>query len=464
MASSNSFGNREERHADVAVIGAGLAGLTAARNLMQAGVDVLVLEARDRVGGRTYTRPASDGTLLDLGGQWIGPTQQRIAKLANEMGVTTFPTFVDGQNLEYRNGTLSSYSGVIPMHDPLVSMDVVETMLELNIMANEVPLDAPWQAEKALAWDSQTLETWLDTNVSSEGARIWVTLAIQSIFAAEPRDISLLHALFYIHSGGSLNELVSVTRGAQEKRFHKGAQEVSNKVAETLGKRLILNTPVQSITHDEQGVRVESDTLTVIARRVVVAIPPTLAGRLRYRPALPGYRDQLTQRMPMGSIHKVQCVYDTPFWRADGLSGQVASDTGPVRVTYDNSPDDGSSGVLMGFIDANDSRVWGRKSVEERRIATLESFVRYFGEKARNPREYVEQSWADEEYSRGCYVAYMPPGVWTAYGEALRTPIGNIHWAGTETATVWNGYMDGAVQSGERVATEVIAALKTGKV
>ena len=166
----------------------------------------------------------------------------------------------------------------------------------------------------------------------------------------------------------------------------------------------------------------------------------------------------------MGSIHKVQCVYDTPFWRTDGLSGQVASDTGPVRVTYDNSPDDGSSGVLMGFIDANDSRVWGRKSIEERQIATIESFVRYFGDKARNPREYVEQSWADEEYSRGCYVAYMPPGVWTAYGEALRTPIGNIHWAGTETATVWNGYMDGAVQSGERVAIEVIDALKTAKV
>ena len=463
MASANSF-NKGERHADVVVVGGGLAGLTAARNLRTSGVDVLVLEARDRVGGRTYTRPASDGTLLDLGGQWIGPTQHRIAALANEMGVTTFPTFVDGQNLEYSNGTLTSYSGVIPMHDPLVSMDVVETMLELNIMASQVPLDAPWQAEKALAWDSQTLATWLDVNVSSEGARVWITLAIQSIFAAEPRDISLLHALFYIHSGGSLNELVSVTRGAQENRFHKGAQEVSNRVAETLGERLILNTPVHSIAHNEQGVRVESDTLTVTARRVIVALPPTLAGRIRYRPALPGFRDQLTQRMPMGSIHKVQCVYDTPFWRADGLSGQVASDTGPVRVTYDNSPDDGSSGVLMGFIDANDSRVWGRKSIEERRVATIESFVRYFGEKARNLREYVEQSWADEEYSRGCYVAYMPPGVWTAYGEALRTPIGTIHWAGTETATVWNGYMDGAVQSGERVATEVIDALKTAKV
>ncbi len=463
MALANSF-NKGELHADVVVIGGGLAGLTAARNLVQAGVDVLVLEARDRVGGRTYTRPASDGTLLDLGGQWIGPTQHRIAALATALGVTTFPTFVDGQNLEYSNGTLTSYSGVIPMHDPLVSMDVVETMLELNLMANEVPLDAPWQAENALAWDSQTLATWLDANVSSEGARVWITLAIQSIFAAEPRDISLLHTLFYIHSGGSLNELVSVTRGAQENRFHKGAQEVSNKVAETLGERLVLNTPVHSVAHDEHSVRVESDTLTVIARRVIVAISPTLAGRIRYRPALPGYRDQLTQRMPMGSIHKVQCVYDTPFWRADGLSGQVASDTGPVRVTYDNSPENGFSGVLMGFIDANDSRVWGRKSIEERRLVTIESFVRYFGEKARNPREYVEQSWADEEYSRGCYVAYMPPGVWTAYGEALRTPIGNIHWAGTETATVWNGYMDGAVQSGERVATEVSDALKIAKV
>lgn len=449
-----------ERHTEVVVVGAGLAGLMTARTLATAGVDVLLVEARNRVGGRTCTQPASDGTLIDMGGQWIGPSQHRIAALAQELGVTTFPTYVDGSNIEYYHGQRTTYSGAIPMHDPLVSMDVVETMLELNLMANTVPLDAPWQAENALAWDSQTMASWIETHVASEEARFLVTLAIESVFAAEPRDISLLHVLFYIHSAGSLNELVSVIRGAQETRFHAGAQAVSNRLADILGNRLLLNTPVYSITQDEQGVRVEGEGIAIHAQRVVVAIPPTLASRIRYRPLLPGYRDQLTQRMPMGSIIKVHCIYATPFWRADGLSGQVTSDTGPVVITFDNSPEHGSPGVLMGFIDAQQARLWGRRSYDERRAAVIECFVRYFGEQARTPREYIEQDWSTEEFSRGCYVAYMPTGVWTAYGEALRAPIGRIHWAGTETATVWNGYMDGAVQSGERAAHEVLAALQ----
>jgi monoamine oxidase len=457
LSSTHSTGN-SERQADVVIVGAGLAGLTAAQTLVAAGVDVIVLEARDRVGGRTYTRPASDGTLLDLGGQWIGPTQDRIAALAEAVGATTFPSYVDGQNIEYSNGRVILYDGLIPTHDPLITMETIEAMLSLNLMAQEVPLEAPWLAPEAETWDSQTLATWIEANVAVH-AHTWLILAIRSIFAVEPRDISLLHALFYIHSGGSLNILASVQRGAQERRFHDGAQTVSNRVAQALGERVVLNAPVYSVFQDERGVCVESDTLTIIAQRAIIAIPPTLAGRLRYRPKLPGFRDQLTQRMPMGNTLKIHCIYETPFWREDGLSGQVASDTGPVRIVFDNSPESGMPGVLLSFIDAADGPVWGRKSEEERRAATLECLVHYFGEKAGHPLEYVEHDWAEEEYSRGCYVAYMPTGAWTTYGEALREPIGRLHWAGTETATVWNGYMDGAIQSGERAAAEVLATL-----
>ena len=443
----------------IVIIGAGLAGLTAARSLVSSGLDVIVLEARNRVGGRTYTTTASDGTLLDLGGQWIGPTQHRILSLANSVGATTFPTYVDGQNVEYRHGQRSTYSGAIPMHDPLVAMEAVEAMLDLNIMAQEVPLDAPWEAPHAALWDSQTVATWMDANVTSAGARMWMTLAVQAIFSAEPRDLSLLHFLFYVHSGGSLNELVSVTRGAQENRFHLGAQVVSNRVAAALGERVILNAPVHTITQDEHGVRVASDSLTVTAQRAIITIPPTLAGRLRYRPKLPAMRDQLTQRVPMGTVIKVQCLYDTPFWRADDLSGQVASDSGIVRISFDNTPESGTPGVLLSFIEGDEGRIWGQRSLEERRTAVLDCLVQYFGEKAAHPNEYIEQNWAEEEYSRGCYAGYMPPGVWTMYGAALRKPIGRLHWAGTETATIWNGYMDGAVQSGERAASEILAAL-----
>ena len=450
------------RTADVVIVGAGLAGLAAARALVAAGVEPLVLEARNRVGGRVYTRPAADGTPLDLGAQWIGPTQRRLAVLAAEVGACTFKTYDAGNNVQYRDGRRIVYSGAIPTGDPIASADVIEAMLALNMMANAVPLEAPWRAESAAEWDAQTVETWLRDNVPSEGGRGLLTLGVQSVFSVEPRDLSLLHFLFYIHSAGGLMDLLSVTGGAQESRFVGGAQTVANHAAEALGARVILNAPVHTIEQDEQdecGVRVYSDGLTVEARYAIIALPPALAGRLRYRPALPGYRDQLTQRVPMGTVTKVQCVYETPFWREDGLTGQATSDSGAVRLTFDNSPEAGRPGVLLGFVEGDEGRLWGRRSADERRTEVLACLVRYFGEWAGQPLEYVEQSWAEEEYTRGCYAGYMPPGVWTAYGEALREPVGRIHWAGTETATEWNGYMDGALQSGERAAAEVLAAL-----
>lgn len=447
------------RQADVAIVGAGLAGLAAARALTAAGAEVIVLEARERVGGRVYTRAASNGTLLDLGAQWIGPTQQRIVALAEAVGVTTFPTYVDGLNIEYREGQCTTYADAIPMNNPIAAMEMIETLLELNLMAQDVPLDAPWTAERAAEWDAQTVASWVEIHVSSKIARMWLTLAVQAVFAAEPRDLSLLHFLFYVHSGGSLNELISVTRGAQELRFRGGAQSIADRVAAALGERVILNAPVHTITQDDQSVSVVSDSVTVAGKYAIIAIPPTLAGRLRYRPKLPAHRDQLTQRVPMGTVIKVHCLYDTPFWRDDGLSGQVASDSGIVRVTFDNSPIGGSPGVLLSFIEGDEGRVWGRKSIDERRAAVLECLVRYFGDKAGAPLEYMEQNWAEEEYTRGCYAGYLPPGVLSMYGDALREPIGRLHWAGTETATVWNGYMDGAVQSGERAAAEVLSRL-----
>lgn len=447
------------RHAEVGIVGAGLAGLIAARQLAAAGVSVYVLEARDRVGGRTWTRPASDGTLLDLGGQWIGPTQQRMIRLAAELGAETFTTWDTGNNIQYHNGERLVYSGPIPTADRLVAADIMEAMLALNMMAMQVPPEAPWAAPDAAAWDAQTFATWLDANVSSSGARQLLDLAIQAVFSAEPRDLSLLHVLFYTRSAGGLMDLVGVTGGAQETRFVMGAQTIANRLTEALGDRVLLNTPVHGITQDASGARIESDALALTCDRVIVALPPALAGRLRYRPALPGLRDQLTQRMPMGTVIKVHCIYPTPFWRDEALTGQASSDTGVLRITFDNSPRDGSRGVLLGFIEGDEARVWGQRSQQERRAAVMECLVRYFGERAGKPVDYVEQSWAEEEYTRGCYAGYMPPGVWSMYGAALRAPIERIHWAGTETATVWNGYMEGAVQSGERAAAEVLAAL-----
>jgi monoamine oxidase len=448
-----------ERQADVVIAGAGLSGLMAAQTLLAAGVEPLVLEARDRVGGRTWTCPASDGEPLDLGGQWIGPTQRRVLALAEELGVQTFKTWDTGNNIEYHRGERITYSGAIPTHDPVTSADVVEAMLTLNMMATQVPLDTPWTAPHAVEWDSQTFDTWIRANARSDEARELMGLVIQAVFSVEARDVSLLHVLFYIHSAGNLMDLVAVTGGAQERRCVGGTQQLSDKMADALGNRVILNAPVHTIAQDERGVRVEAEGVTVSAERAIIALPPTLAGRLRYRPALPGYRDQFTQRVPMGTVIKVQCLYETPFWRVEGLTGRVTSDTGAVRITFDNTPTSGSSGILLGFIEGDAGRRWGRRGFEERRAEVLDCLARYFGDQARVPIEYVELSWAEEEYSRGCYAGFLPPGGLIAYGEALRAPIGRLHWAGTETATEWNGYMDGALQAGERAAREILAAL-----
>jgi monoamine oxidase len=440
-------------------VGARLAGLVAARDLVAAGAEVVVLEARDRVGGRTLTLPAADGTPIDHGAQWIGPTQDRVAALAASVGVTTYPTWDRGLHTEFRDGRARRFGGQLPASDPGTAVAMGLAVRELDAMAAEVPPEAPWNAERAPLWDSQTVESWLQARVGTEGARSWLRTAVRSTLAAEPGDLSLLHTLFFIRSAGGYARLIETAGGAQERRFHQGAQAISIRLAEALGERVVLGAPVRVVTHDPGGVVVEADARAVAARRAILAVPPALAGRVAYRPPLPGWRSQLTQRVPMGSVVKVHALYDEPFWRHDGLSGLAVGDHGPVEIVYDNSPDGGTPGVLVGFIEGQDARAWGRRSPADRRAATLECLVRYFGEPAGRPRELLERSWADEEYSGGCFAGYFPPGVWTAYGQGLREPVGPLHWAGTETATVWNAHMDGAVRSGERAAAEVLAAL-----
>lgn len=444
---------------DVAVVGAGLAGLTAARDLLAAGHSVAVVEARDRVGGRVLNEPIGDGKVVEVGGQWIGPTQDRMAALARAMGVDTFASHTEGQNLNEWRGRLRHHRGTIPPIGPAVLADMGQAMARLNRMARSVPLDRPWAAPKAARWDATSVRTWMERSMATRGGKEALALAIQSVWAAEPEDFSLLHLLFYTHSGGSLEMLFDTEGGAQDSRFAGGSQLVAQRLAERLGDVVRLGHPVRRIAHGGDAVTVEADGLAVTARRVVVTVPPALAGRIAYDPPLPGLRDQLTQRTPMGTVVKAMALYDEPFWRSDGLSGQATTDAGAVRLTYDNSPPDGSPGVLLGFLEGSRARQFGRLAPEQRRRTVVDTFARLFGPRAARPERYIERLWADEEHSRGCYGAHMPTGAWTAYGPALREPVGPIHWAGTETAMIWNGYMDGAVRSGEAAAREVSAAL-----
>lgn len=445
---------------DVVIIGAGIAGLTAARRLVAAGHSVCVLEARDRVGGRTLNHAltaagARADTVVEVGGQWVGPTQDRVLALIEELGLSTFKTHVAGKSVDLRNGRRSRYGGRIPPGALLGAVDAQIALMRLNRMAQQVPLAQPWAAPQAARWDSQTFQTWIDRHLYTRNGRALLQLVIEAVFSAEPRDLSLLHVLFYIHSAGSLERLVETDGGAQDARIHGGSQRICLAMAAALGERVRLNAPVLRLEHDDHGVTACGEDFRVQAQRAIVAIPPTLAGRIRYAPALDGLRDQLTQRIPMGTVIKVQCVYPKPFWRDAGLNGQATGDIRPVKISFDNSPADGHVGVLMGFIEGEDGRRAQRQTLEERRAAVIDCFAQYFGEEARTPLEYIERNWSAEEWSRGCYAGYFPPGVWTDYGPALRAPIGRLHWAGTETAEVWNGYFDGAVRSGERAAAEV---------
>ncbi len=446
----------------VVVVGAGLAGLSAARTLHRAGIDVTVVEARDRVGGRTEAGTTADGTRVEFGGQWLGPGQNRMYELVAELGLETFPTWNEGRHVTLlggRIGRLAAHRGAVPRLNPFVLADLFSGLRKFQRLSEQVSLDRPWTSPDATWADSQTFESWIRDNLRTEVARTYFRLVTEAVFSTQSCDLSLLHALFYARSGGDLETLLSVDRGAQQDCVVGGAVRVAEGLATQLGTEVRTGFVVRSIRCDDGGVAVIDRHGDVVeGSHVVVTLPPTLAGRIDYSPALPSWRDQLTQRLPAGSVIKVHCVYPEPFWRDDGLTGQVASEEGPVKVTFDNSPPSGTPGIIVGFLEGDDGRRWARRSEAERRDAVVGCLVRYFGPKAAAPLEYLERDWMAEEFSRGCYGAHFTPGVWTAFGEALTEPVGRIHWAGAECAPVWNGYMEGAVRSGERVARDLIGA------
>ncbi len=461
---------KSHRHADVAIVGAGFAGLTAARDLVQAGKSVVVLEARDRVGGRVWNHDLGGGKVSERGGTFVGPTQDRVMALATSLGIGTFPVYDTGNDLYIADSTRLTYSdtgttGTAPP-DPEILAALAVIIPELDQMSTSVPVEAPWEAADAAAWDGMTLESYINSQATATQRFKEVTsLATRPIFGAEPRELSLLFVLFYIASSGDAQNPGTFERnfdtrgGAQQNRFVGGSQLIALKVAEELGDRVVLRSPVRQISQGRSGVTVTSDRVTVSAKQVIVAMPPTLAGRLDYDPILPFQRDQLTQRFGQGTLTKVACVYDTPFWRANGLTGQCLSTAGPISATFDDSPPDGSPGVIFGFVGGDQARSYALLSAPARQAAVVNQLVGFLGPQAAKPLDFFETQWSADPWTRGCPVGIPTLGTLLAYGPYLRAPIGRIHWAGTETSDYWNGYMDGAVRSGERVTSEVLAAL-----
>ncbi len=446
--------------ADVIVVGAGLSGLYAARTLHKAGFTSHLLEARDRVGGRTHSERIGNAR-LDVGGQWVGPTQERVLALSDALDVARFPTFNQGKKIIEIDGRPKAYSGDIPSLGFLNLIQLDRLIKRVNRMAETLPEGRPYDAEKAAEWDRLTVEAYKQQYLRGSGVKGMLDLLINAIFSAEPHEVSVLFLLQYVRAAGQLERLVQVQDGAQQERFVLGAQTLSDRMAEELQENLTLSAPVSRIDEKADGVLVHSDAGEFEAKYVIVALPPVLTGNIRFVPPIPPLREQLVQRMPMGYTIKCLVLYDEPFWRSVGLAGEALSNSGTVTFVYDNSSHNDRQAGLVAFITGDRARHWGEQPPHARRQAVLADLVRYFGSAAAEPTAFVEKNWNQEPWSGGCPVGLGAPGALTGSSVALREPVGRIHWAGTETATRWCGFMDGALEAGERAAHEVIDRLKT---
>jgi monoamine oxidase len=447
--------------ADVVIVGAGLSGMIAARTVLAAGLAPLVLEADQRVGGRILTEEVAPGLPVELGAQWIGDTHERMFRLAAELGVETYPQYDEGETSYDLGGSgmLRENEFHVRFAEELAELERV--LRTLDELAAAVPVEAPWLAPRAAEWDVVTAGDWYDAQGLSPVARTLLEICTVGILAVPTVEVSFLHLLFTIQTCGVTSALFAESEGgAQTTRFVGGTSEIPRRLAALISDYILLDVPVQLIEHTKDSVTVHCrGGLVARARRVIVAISPTLAGRIMYDPPLSGVRDQLTQRLPNGSAMKAFFVYDEPFWRADGFNGQLISDIGPARMSNDTCLPGDDHGVILLFLEGDQARTFGRLPQDDRRTALTAELVRHYGSRAAHPEFYVDGEWSDRQWTRGCYNANHGPHVWTTYGHALSAPVGVIHWASTDTANRWSAYMEGAVEAGERAAFAVITEL-----
>ncbi|MCH5645087.1 MULTISPECIES: FAD-dependent oxidoreductase [unclassified Gordonia (in: high G+C Gram-positive bacteria)] len=450
---------------DAIVVGAGLSGLAAAKTLSEGGASVVVLEARDRPGGRVHNiKSPRLGATLDAGAEFIGPTQNHIAALAREYDVRTLRTYNVGDSIFFNDGRAQRMSAAVPL--PLVP-DIGEAGPALARASADAlagfPVGEPWKHPNARHLDSLTWKQYTDQMVSTQTARDLMQVAMSAPLSVRPDEVSALYFLNYIAASGDENNpgtlirLLSTDGGAQEKLFEGGAALIPLRMAKALGRRMVYNAPVRTIATSGGIATVTSDAGTFRGRKVIVAMSPAISDQIDYRPGLPASRVGLTRGYHMGAVSKFAALYRRPFWREKGLSGQVYGDGRPIDVTFESYAEDRH--ILMGFISADAMRRLDRAPAHQIVRECIGNFVDYFGPEARDFIDYGIFKWDLEPWSRGGPVAVSSPGTLTRFGPALRAPVGPIHWAGTETADYWTGYMDGAVRSGKRAAREVLGAL-----
>jgi monoamine oxidase len=443
-----------ERRADVIVVGAGFAGLKAAQALVARGVSVILIEAKDRVGGRVK-RAEVAGRVIDVGGQWAGARHTLLLAEARRLGVKTYAQYDAGKTVLQILGKTTAFSGQIPPMSPLALVEFALLQRRWDREMRTIPPDAPWTAAKAREWDDQTLESWILANLRTAGARAFARLVPRAAWAAEASQVSYLWFLDALRGGDGLEHLMAVKDGILDSKFEGGMHQIAQRMGEELGERLVLSAPAWRITQDEAGVRVTTDRGEFEARFLVMATPPDGAGRIQFDPPLPAARDGLQQRMAMGAIIKLAVAYRTPFWREAGFSGQIATSDDILGIVMDDTQATGPA-VLLGFIEGERALEMSGLGKAARRERVIASLVRFFGADAAHAIGYEDNDWTQEDWTHG-YVGTMPPGGMMRYGQALRRPCGRIHWAGAEAAIEWPGYIEGAMRSGAAAADAVLA-------
>ncbi|HEN9589815.1 MULTISPECIES: flavin monoamine oxidase family protein [Acinetobacter] len=439
---------------DVIVIGAGIAGLKAALELKDAEKSVLILEARDRVGGRAKLGEIC-GQPIDHGGQWLGAQQPRFREQAEALNIQIYPQYLKGKGILSSNDEVGKFQLVPSL--PLFSYwALAKLYLTWEKDMHSLPANEPWLAQNAKEWDNLSLNDWIEEHIEDQVTQDFVKLIIRAILCTEATQTSYLFFLECLRQGQGIEIMADVKGGAQQDKFIGGAWQITKKMADLLEGQIYLNSPVISIQQDETGVQVNCAENSYKAQKLIITAPPQYITQIDFSPALPAEKLALLNGMEMGNVIKMHIAYPKPFWRERGLNGSATSPDRHLGLVFDQSPNDENIGILVGLIEGHHAISMGSLSKAQRKEIVISDLVHYFGPEAAEPLEYVDCNWDEEKWSSGGYAAHTKLGVLSQYGHALRKPFGNIHWAGTETAREFIGYYEGALESGLRAAHEII--------
>ncbi|MEV7621169.1 flavin monoamine oxidase family protein [Microbacterium sp. NPDC089321] len=438
---------------DVIIIGAGFAGLTAATLLAEQGRSVLVLEGRNRVGGRAYSGEVA-GVTVDLGATWVAERHEAVLELARSVDCVTTPQYHSGANLLSMHGERVVWSGAMPLSGPIDAEDAARVLEEFSALVETIDVEAAWDSPRARELDAISFGAWLDTLEAGVSTRALMGVVARVQWGCGPGDVSLLHALRYVHAGGGLEHMLAVEGGQQQDRIAGGTQQIATRLADRLGDRVVLGAVVEAIEQDEERgtVTVRTSLGDATAPYVISTTAPAHRTAIDFRPELPPQAQGLARTWTMGSLSKAFVAYDRPFWRQEGLSGESITDGGTFFITFDVSPGDDGPGVLMTFCD---DRLYDAFTSDDRRDRVIRQLTELYGPQAEQPVDYVDHCWGTDSFAPGGPNPSIAPFAMTSYGPALAQPHWRIHWAGSETAGAWAGTLNGAVLSGRRAAEAV---------